>query len=77
MVNLKTNDELQADINFNLRLFILFISLTFILGIMTFFSHAVYSFILTLLSSFLALLFDNQRNADLIRLEIRTLAYKK
>ena len=72
MTNLKTNEELIKDIDFNLRMFLTF----FILSLILFVGSIIWSTSIiylpsAILSLGLAVLFEVQRNGDLIRLELR------
>ena len=76
MINLKTNEELNKDIKFNLILYITCMVLFFISVIASFFM-GIGALVVALIFLNQGLNYDVQRNADLIRLEIRTLRVKE
>lgn len=73
MPNLKTNEDLISDIDFAIRLHILFLVTSFVLFMLAFIfkNIDIGFFTMAIFSLGLSIIFEIQRNADIIRLEMR------
>ena len=70
MIDLKTSEEIEKDIRISLVCYLIFGAVGFICFILSLFYIGMITAMIV--SLFLAVDFNNQRNSDLIRYEMRT-----